>query len=142
MRATPHQVVTKSFENRAALVAKLAELVDKQHGDTSVEDVKSRLMGLPNKKLLRLYQVEQKVRERFGDREKLVDHIIAKRKAAGLTADDTYRAKLDASSKARLLDIARQRHPDKPKKLTPEQRLARKNGRKQRARALQKLGKA
>ncbi len=138
MKPTPHQTVTKSFESRTNLVEKLSEMVDKQHGDSSAADVKSRLMALSNKKLLRLYQAEQKVRERFGDKDGLIKHILEKRKAAGFTADEALRTKLEGFTKARLLDISRQRFPERPKKQTPEQRLKSKHGRKQRARALEK----
>ncbi len=138
MKPTPHQQVKKSFESRVALVEKLAEMVDKHHGDSSKDHVKSRLMALSNQKLLRLYRVEQKVRERFGDRDGIIKHIVDKRKAAGLTADDAYRAKLETFSKAQLLDMTRMRHADKPKKQTPQERLAKKHGRKQRARAMDK----
>lgn len=135
MRPTPLQVVKKSFQDRAGLVAKLAEMVDRQRGDSTVEEVKFRLMGLSNKKLLRLYEVEQKVREKFGDREKLLEHIVTVRKAAGLTADETFRQKLGTFSKARLLDLSRTRYGERPAKLTPEQKAAKRRGRKQKERA-------
>lgn len=139
MRSTPLQTVKKNFESRAELVKQLADLVDRQHGDSSTDEVKSRLMGLSNKKLLRLYQVEQKVREKFGDRDKLIAHIVDARKAAGHTADDSFKAKLETYSKARLLDMTRQTYGERPAKQTPEQRLAKKRGRKQRERAQSKL---
>ncbi len=139
MRPTPLMTVTKNFESRADLVKELSEMVDRQHGDASADDVKSRLMGLSNKKLLRLYRVEQKVRERFGDRDKLIAHIVAARVAAGHTADDTYKAKLDGYTKARLLDMTRMRLGERPAKQTAEQRLKKKHGRKQRERALSKI---
>lgn len=132
--ATPLQSVKKSFESRAKLVAELAPMVDKLNGDTSDDQVKSRLMGLSNSKLLRLYKVEQKVRERFGDRAKLIAHLVDARKKAGLTADETYRAKLETFSKARLLDLANQKHGEKPAKLTADQKAKRRRGRKEKAR--------
>lgn len=139
MRMSPLQKVKKNFESRAKLVDQLVGSVDRQHGDTSDDQVRSRLMSLSNQKLLRLYAAEQKVRERFGDKAQLVEHILGARKKAGLTADAIFRAKLEASSKARLLDIAREKHPDAPAKQTPEQRLAKKRGRKERERALSKI---
>ncbi len=140
MRATPLQNVKKSFEGRANLAAKLAEMVDKQNGDTTTEQVKARLMGLSNQKLLRLYRVEQQVRERFGDKAKMVDTILAKRKEAGLTHDALLRTKLESYTKAHLLDLTRQNYAPAEKKLTPEQKLATKKG-KTRQRVLAKLGK-
>lgn len=108
MRPTPVQTVKKSFESREKLVKELVELVDKQHGDTTADEVKSRLMGLSNRKLLRLYRVEQAVRERFGDRAKLVAHLTDARKRAGLTVDAAFEQALAEASKARLLDMAKE----------------------------------
>jgi hypothetical protein len=139
MSASPLQAVAKSFGDRAKLVDQLAGMVDKLNGDTTTDDVKSRLSGLSNKKLLRLYKVEQTVRERFGDREKLVQHILAARKKAGFTTDENYKAKLAFFSKARLLDLTKQQLPEAPKKQTPEERMKSKRGRKQRERAQSKL---
>lgn len=135
MRPSPQQIVKKSFETRAKLVAQLVESIDKLRGDTSAEEVKSRLMGLSNKKLLRLHRVEQTVRERFGDREKLVAHIIDARKKGGLTVDDAFRAKLETYPKGRLLDMTHAKHGEAQAKQTPEEKLKAKRGRKQKDRA-------
>ncbi|MCB9653650.1 MAG: hypothetical protein H6729_05920 [Deltaproteobacteria bacterium] len=139
MKLTPLQEMKKDFGDRKGLVDRLVDLVEKQRGDSSNDEVRSRLMSLSNKKLLRLYGVEQKVRERFGDREKLVAHILKARKDAALTADESYETKLRTYSTARLLDMTRQRHPAPPVKLTPEQKLAAKRGRKARERAAAKM---
>lgn len=135
MRATPLQTVKKSFEAKAKLVEQLVPMVDKQHGDTTDAEVKSRLSGLSNKKLLRLYKVEQKVRERFGDRAKLVQAIVDARVAAGLTADATFRAHLDGLPKTRLLDMANEKHGKRPAKMTAEQKARARRGRKAKERA-------
>ncbi len=141
MASTPHQTVKKNFESRAKLVEQLVGLVDKQNGDSTPEQVKSRLMGLPNKKLVRLYQVEQKVREKFGTREKMLAHIVDARKKAGLSADAAFQKILDGYTKARLLDMTKMTYAAKATKQTPEQRLAKKRGRKAKERALSKLKK-
>lgn len=112
----PLSTVKDKFGGRAKLVEQLVGMVDKQRGDDTNEKVKSRLMGLSNQKLLRLYRVEQAVRERFGDREKLVAHLIDTRKKAGYTVDDALRAKLAGFSKARLLDLSRQKLPARQEK--------------------------
>ncbi len=142
MRPSPLSIVKDKFGGRAKLVEQLVSSVDKQHGDESEANVKSRLMGLSNAKLLRLYRVEQQVRERFGDRGKLVQAVLDARKKAGLPTDANIKASLDGTTKARLLDLTRQNLGEKPAKLTPEQKLANKRGKKQRARALAKMGKA
>lgn len=139
MKPTPAAIVKKNFESRAALVDKLAGMVDQQRGDSSDKEVKARLMGLSNKKLVRLYEVEQKVRERFGDRDGLISHIVKARAQSGVTSDDTFKSKLESYSKARLLDMTRQKFGGRPEKQTPEQRMAKKRGRKQRERAQSKM---
>lgn len=140
MKPTPLQTVKEQFGSREKLVDALVPLVDAQRGDSGNDSIRSRLMGLSNHKLLRLYRVEQKVRERFGDRAKLMEHILSARKQAGLTADADYQRKLDGFSKARLLDLTRMKLPERPAKQTPEQKLAAKRGKKARARALAKTG--
>jgi hypothetical protein len=140
MTASPLALVKEKFGGRSGLVDKLAGMVDDLH-DEGADKVRSRLMSLSNAKLLRLYRTEQTVRERFGDRGKLVDHIVSARKTAGLTADDAFRTKLGTFSKGKLLDLARQNHGEAPAKQTPEQKLAAKRGKKARARALAKIGK-
>lgn len=139
MKSTPMQVVKNEFGSREKLVDQLAGMVDRHPDDGSADDTKKRLMGLSNQKLLRLYQVEQKVRERFGDRDQLVEQIIEARTKAGHTADDDFKAKLATYSKAQLLDMTRQKLGERPAKLTDEQKLAGKRGRKQRERALSKI---
>jgi hypothetical protein len=130
MKPTPLQVVKAQFGSRADLADRLASMVDKRHGDESDSEVKSRLMGLSNSKLLRLYRVEQRVREQYGDKAKLIDALLEARAKAGHTADEALRAKLETHSKARLLDMTRQKLGEKPEKLTPEQKQARKRGKK------------
>ncbi len=112
MKKTPMQQVKDNFGDRASLVAELAKLVDKQHGDSSTDDVKSRLMGLSNAKLLRLYRVEQVVREGYGDRAKLEAAIVDARVKAGATADDDFKVKLATYTKAQLVDMTNMRVGD------------------------------
>lgn len=130
MKPTPLQIVKDKFGSRAELANKLSGMVDKVHGDTSNAQVKSRLMGLSNPKLLRLYAVEQAVRERFGSKDNLVDAIVEARKSAGHTADETFRTKISGYSKARLLDMTRQKLGSRAEKLTDEEKAARKKKRK------------
>lgn len=140
-KPTPLATVKDKFGGRAELVGKLADMVDDLH-DEGDSAVKSRLMGLSNKKLLRLYTIEQAVREKFGDREKLIDHLMAARKTAGLTANDDYKDKLQALSKGRLLDLSKSKLGVAAAKWTPEQKMKSKHGRKQIERAKSKLGQA
>jgi hypothetical protein len=137
MKKTPLQTVNDSFGSREKLVDQLASTADDPSSGAST---KSTLMGLSNAKLLRLARIEETVRQRFGDKDKLIAHIVDVRKKAGHTADADYEAKLRTYSKGRLLDMTRMRLGEKSEKLTDEQRMARKRGRKQRERALAKKG--
>ncbi len=130
MKPTPLQIVKEKFGSREALASQLAGMVDRMHGDGSEAQVKSRLMGLSNPKLLRLYTVEQKVREAYGDKAKLVEHILSTRREAGHSADEAYRTKIETFTKARLLDLTKQKLGPKPEKLSPEEKQRRKRGKK------------
>lgn len=131
MKPTPLQVIKEKFGSRADLAKQLAGMVDKMHGDSSTAQVQARLMGLSNPKLLRLYAVEQTVREQYGSKDKLVAAIVEARTAAGHTSDDAFRTKITEYSKARLLDMTRQKLGDRPEKLSDEQKAARrKKGKK------------
>ena len=131
----------KDSGGREKLISDLAGMVDDLHGE-GADSLKSRLSGLSNKKLVRLYQIENNVRENYGDRAKLVEHIIAARVQAGLTADDNFKNSLDAYSKGRLLDMTRQKFGPRATKQTAEQKLKSKRGRKQRERAQSKLAQS
>lgn len=139
MRLSPLQKVNKQFGDRKELINQLLPLVDRRDGDTDAS-VRSRLGGLSNGRLLRLWDVEQQLRERFGSREALVDKLVEARKAAGHTSIDAVRAKLSGYSKARLLDLTRQKLAPAPQKLSSEQRIKARRG-KARARAVQAAGK-
>lgn len=140
MRLSPLAQVKKNFGSREKLVEQLLATADAPKGGAKTE-TKSALMGLSNQKLLRLWKIEQTVRERFGDREKLIKHIVEVRQKAGLTADANFLAKIQGYSKGRLLDLSKEKVGERPKKQTAEEKLAKKRGRKARERALTKLGK-
>lgn len=117
MRPSPLQKVKTQFGSREELVNQLVPLVDRRPDDSD-QSVRSRLMGLANGRLLRLWEVEQKVREQFGSKDALLDKLVEARKAAGHTSLDAVREKLSAYSKARLLDMTRQKFTAAPEKLT------------------------
>lgn len=133
MKKTPLQLVKEQFGSRDELAKQLSSMVDKMHGDETTQQVKSRLMGLSNPRLLRLYRVEQTVREQYGDKEKLVAAILSQRSEAGHAADESYKAKIESYSKARLLDLTREKLAPRAVKLTDEQKAARKKGKRKSA---------
>jgi hypothetical protein len=97
---SPLEVVNEKFGGKDKLVDKLVGLLE---SDESKDDLRKRLLAVANRKLLRLHQVASTVKEKYGSREKLVDETIS---ARGKAKDKDYRARLEAYSTSRLVDIA------------------------------------
>jgi hypothetical protein len=72
-----------------------------ERGDESKEELKARLKGAANSKLLRLLAMGKAVKERFGSKAKLIDALVALENRA---KDKDYRHKLETWPAARLLD--------------------------------------
>jgi hypothetical protein len=85
MAKAPLALVKDKFGSKEALVAKVAALVQPLEGETK-EDLKVRLSGASNKKLLKLLTTEEKVTELFGGK-----------------VDADYRSTLGKKSKGELL---------------------------------------
>jgi uncharacterized protein with von Willebrand factor type A (vWA) domain len=99
---TPYQKVQKLHGSKEELVAKIVDVIER--GDESKDDVKQRLQGAANSKLLRLFDVASEIKDRFGSKEKLVDAILT---ARNRTKDGDYRTKLLTLAPGRLLDLYR-----------------------------------
>ena len=97
--AAPLHTVKTQFGSKEDLVNKLAPLLDKQAEEDEAQ-FKDRLMRVSNRKLLRLLQRENEVRERFGSREKLVDTVVGLK-----SGDAAYRVKALSLSNGRLLSM-------------------------------------
>lgn len=100
--ATPNQTVKAEYGGKEALVEKLSPLLDR-NAEESESDFKDRLSRVSNKKLLRLLEREELLREKFGSREGLVDAIVARRTDGKGDAD--LRRKLLGLSTGRLLAL-------------------------------------
>jgi hypothetical protein len=96
---SPLARVKEEFGGKDKLVDKLVGLVDA--GDESKDDLRKRLLGAANSKLLRLHLVATKVKEQ-GGRDKLA---AAAASAAGHGKDKDYVAKLGSFSNGRLVDM-------------------------------------
>ena len=86
-------------EGKDKLVEKLVTLVE---SDESKDDMRKRLLGVANGKLLHLHEVASMVKEKYGSRDKLLG---AAANALGRTKDKDYLAKLETYSTAKLLDV-------------------------------------
>jgi hypothetical protein len=97
--ASPLARVKEEFGGKDKLVDKLVGLVDA--GEESKDDLRKRLLGAANSKLLRLHLVATKVKEQ-GGRDKLA---AAAATAVGHGKDKDYVAKLGTFSNGRLVDL-------------------------------------
>ncbi len=98
---SPLHTVKEQFGSKAALVDKLAPLLDRGP-EESESEFKDRLLRVSNKKLMRLWDREQRLRADHGSREALVDKVVELRVQR---ADPDLRKKLLAFSTGRLLDL-------------------------------------
>jgi hypothetical protein len=98
-KKTPLAQVNETFGGKDKLVEKLAGLLE---SDEPKEELRKRLLGVANNKLLHLHEVASMVKEKYGSRGKLLD---AAAQALGRTKDKDYLAKLESYSTAKLLDV-------------------------------------
>jgi hypothetical protein len=96
---SPLARVKEEFGGKDKLVDKLVGLVDA--GEESKDDLRRRLLGAANSKLLRLHGVASKVKEQ-GGHDKLA---AAAATGAGHGKDKDYVTKLESFSNGRLVDM-------------------------------------
>jgi hypothetical protein len=134
---SPLARVKEEFGGKDKLVDKLVGLVDA--GDESKDELRKRLLGAANSKLLRLHVVATKVKQQGGH-----DQLAAAAAAgAGHGKDKDFVTKLESFSNGRLVDMleAAERHakrksaapakaaapkPASPKKKAPAAKVAKK----------------
>jgi hypothetical protein len=96
---SPLARVKEEFGGKDKLVDKLVGLVDA--GEESKDDLRKRLLGAANKKLLRLHGVATKVKAQ-GGHDKLAAAAAA---SVGHGKDKDFVAKLESFSNGRLVDM-------------------------------------
>ncbi len=105
MKATPLRQVTEKFGGKDKLLdAVVAAIVAVGGGEESKDDLRKRLRGVSNRKLVHLEAILGQVQARFGGRDKLVDAILV---LQGRTKDADYRRAVSSCSPSRLLDLHR-----------------------------------
>ena len=97
----PRARVLDAHGSKAALAKTLASSLARTDEDTGA--LESRLKKASNAQLLRLQRATQTMKEKFGDRDKLIAAIGA---ATHKGKDKDYLAKLDSYSLPQLLDLA------------------------------------
>jgi hypothetical protein len=97
----PMARVAEAQGSKAALAAAIAKVIAR--ADQEPGALESQLKKASNAQLLRLQRATQTLKEKFGDREKLIAAIGA---ASKKSKDKDYLAKLDSYSLPQLLDLA------------------------------------
>jgi hypothetical protein len=97
----PKARVAEVHGSKAALAKTIAAAIARADQDTGT--LESQLKKASNAQLLRLSRATQTLKDKFGDRDKLIAAIGA---ATKKTKDKDYLAKLDSYSLPRLLDLA------------------------------------
>jgi Mrp family chromosome partitioning ATPase len=97
----PKALVVAAHGSKAALAATLAKALARADQDTGL--IETQLKKASNAQLLRLQRATQTLKEKFGDREKLIAAIGAANKKS---KDKDYLTKLDSYSLPQLLDLA------------------------------------
>jgi hypothetical protein len=100
-KKSPLAQVNDTFGGKDKLVDKLVGLLET---DEEKEELRKRLLGVANSKLLHLHTVASAIKDNYGSREKLVSATAT---ALGRAKDKDYVTKLEGFSDAKLLDMAR-----------------------------------
>jgi len=100
--ASPLARVKDEFGGKDKLVDKIVGLLGSTE-DESKDDLRKRLLGAANSKLIRLHQVATSLKE-HGGQDKLVEAAAS---GLGRAKDKDYVEKLSTYSSGRLLDIVR-----------------------------------
>lgn len=98
----PKARVLEAFGTKEKLAKSLAEAIARDDEDTDV--IAGRLRTASNSQLLRLQKAADTVKEKYGDRTKLIATIAG---AQNKSKDQDYVAKLDTYSLPHLLELAR-----------------------------------
>jgi hypothetical protein len=98
----PKARVLEAHGTKEALAKSLAEAIARDDEDTDI--IADRLRTASNSQLLRLREAADTVKEKYGDRTKLIAAIAS---AENKSKDKDYVAKLDTYSLPHLLDLAR-----------------------------------
>lgn len=99
LKKSPLARVKEEFGGKDKLVDKIVGVLES--GDESKDEVRQRLLGVANRKLIRLYSVATKTKE-LGGHDKLA---AATADSLNRSKDKDYVAKLGEFSNGRLIDV-------------------------------------
>ena len=100
-KLTPLEQVRKDHGSKEELVRKLLPVLEPRQDETD-EEFELRILTTSNKKLLRLHQVSETIKARFGSKKDLVKAIVEKKFPTG---NEPYETKLMTRRPTQLLDF-------------------------------------
>lgn len=106
MKKSPLQMVKDRFGGKDKLVAELVGLM-KRPTELTKDQFRKRLMAQSNRKLMILHARETTIKERFGNRDKLIDALLAARMGKQKKEDKGFRTHLENRTNGQLLELAR-----------------------------------
>ena len=104
MKKSPLQLVKDEFGSKDALASKLIPLLTCPEDEDKAE-FERRIRTASNKKLLRLWNAEQSLKDQFSSKDKLIAAIV-QAKFKGSNPD--YATRISNYTSTRLLDLHRQ----------------------------------
>lgn len=105
MHKTPLQMVRDRYGSKEKLVDELMGLI-KRPSDLPKDKFKKKLLAQSNKKLMVLHDREQLVKDKFGNRDKLIDAIVEIR-GGKKSEDKALRKRLTTRTTGQLIGLAR-----------------------------------
>ena len=103
IKQNPIERVKREFQSKEDLVDRLVDRLERGEDETT-EDFRTRLRTVSNRKLLRLWDIANRLDAEFGNKEALVDALVGLKFTHG-RGDADYRKKLMTHKASRLLDL-------------------------------------
>ena len=100
-KKSPLAQVREQFKNKESLVDRVMDVVER--GSEDAEALKTRLLAVSNKKLLRILETASLIKSQFGGSRERIAHAIAE--AAGKAKDKDYVARLAKYAPSRLVSL-------------------------------------
>jgi len=106
MKKPPLKKVTEEFGNKDKLVDEILSWI-KRPSEFTKDQFKKKLQSQSNKKLMTLLAREKTVKEKFGNRDKLIDAIAEAASNKKRSGDKEFKKQLANKTTGQLLDLAR-----------------------------------
>ncbi len=106
MKKSPLQQVKDKFGGKNKLVTELMGMMARP-SDLTKDQFKKKLLAQSNRKLMILHERETTLKTKYGNRNKLIDTLVAARMGKHKKEDKGYRTHLEKRTNGQLLDLAK-----------------------------------